>query len=979
MSFAAGSRDVFVGREREMAALTAALEDMIAGHARIVMLVGEPGIGKTRTADRLASEARQRGVVVLWGRCSEERGAPPYWPWSQILGGYVRQQDVASLASELGRGAAEVASIVPEISEKLPKSDPLPAIADPEAARFRLFDSVARFLAKAQENSALLLIFDNLHLCDVASLRLLEYLSLGPPETRTLILGTYRDIELSRGHPLSTILGELAKLPGFRRIPLRGLDRNDVKDYIEAIGAGKPPSDLVDVVHSHTEGNPFFVAEVVRLLDEQAVLSTSSKRVQWQSLQRIPEGVKEAIGRRLDRLPADGFSVLSAASVIGREFQVSPLERLLEGMTRDQILQALDVCRLAGLVERGAGAAAFRFTHALVQQSVAAELSSSAKARMHARVAQVLEMIYGSDADSHAAELAYHYAESELVLGTEKLVRYSILAAEQALRARAHEEAAEHFQMVLEAKASARPDMETARCWLGLVRALSSTTEVERLVKSMKGAIECCLAIGHAEGIVEGVGLRLSTTVADQVIDATSRCLESIPPGTPLAIRLLALRAGALGITNQEAAADRDLASAIEGALASPDVRLRREVVARAARVNFSLARWGQMLSLVDRLSSFGIDADEVPHFAVWAYLAEGKPMDGLRISLRGRESGERSADWFVYWAYSRFASRAAHSIGDFEQARAVLPANPRTLVQAEALAALAWLDFEQGHVAQGTSHLEEFVKWWSRASPPIHEDLSAACALVRAYQIAGDQPPAITALDLARKAAARGADERANSFHASLAHSVLACIVAIAGDKRQAESVYRALFPIRGTYLTAVQAAADRLLGQLARICGKPELARSHFESALGFCRTAGYVPELAWTIQAYSDLLLETEHSRAPASADLARASELVADGVELASRLGMLPLESRLREQMAMVEALQRLRARYPGGLTEREVDVLRLIAAGMSNREIAGRLTVSVYTVNRHVANIFGKIGVANRAEAATYAGKHGLLA
>ena len=199
-------RRVFVGRQRELGELGAALEESLSRRGQIVMLVGEPGIGKTRTAQELAYQAEQRGAQVLWGGCYEEQGAPPYWPWVQAMRAYGQQTGGEQLATEIGPGGANIAEIVPEIRSKLPDLEPPPDL-DPEQARFRLFDSVATFLKNAAQTQALVLVLDDLHWADRSSLLLLEFLAREIGTSPILVLGTYRNVEVSRRHPLSETLG----------------------------------------------------------------------------------------------------------------------------------------------------------------------------------------------------------------------------------------------------------------------------------------------------------------------------------------------------------------------------------------------------------------------------------------------------------------------------------------------------------------------------------------------------------------------------------------------------------------------------------------------------------------------------------------------------------------------------------------------------------------------------------------------------
>ncbi len=201
---------VFVGRQREMGELKGCLEDALSGRGRLVTLVGEPGIGKTRTAQELATYAGLRGSQVLWGRCYEEQGAPPYWPWVQAIRSYVRDIEPEQLRSNMGAGAADIAEVVSDVREQLPGLG-TPIQLEPEQARFRLFDSITAFLKNAARRKPLVLVLDDLHWADHPSLLLLEFVARELANARVMVIGTYRDVEVSRQHPLSQTLGELTR------------------------------------------------------------------------------------------------------------------------------------------------------------------------------------------------------------------------------------------------------------------------------------------------------------------------------------------------------------------------------------------------------------------------------------------------------------------------------------------------------------------------------------------------------------------------------------------------------------------------------------------------------------------------------------------------------------------------------------------------------------------------------------------------
>ena len=351
---------IFVGRQQEMAELRSALDEALPGQGRMVMLVGEPGIGKTRTAQELAVLAEQRGAQVLWGRCYEEQGAPPYWPWVQPIRAYVQQATAEHLAVEMGPGAANIAEIVPEIRGKLPDLE-TPRALEPGPARFRLFDSITTFLKNAAQRQPLMLVLDDLHWADRSSLLLLEFLAQEIATSHLLLVGAHRDVELSRDIPLSQTLGALVREQLYHRVQLDGLTRQEVGELVEGNAGITLTREAAEVVHSRTDGNPFFVGEVTR----GVTLGNVTQDEEWASV--IPEGVRDAIGRRLNRLSDQCNDMLTTASFIGKEFDFRLLVILSGGVSEDQMLQAIDEAVSGHLIEDVRGHLdRYQFSHALI-------------------------------------------------------------------------------------------------------------------------------------------------------------------------------------------------------------------------------------------------------------------------------------------------------------------------------------------------------------------------------------------------------------------------------------------------------------------------------------------------------------------------------------------------------------------------------------------------------------------------------------
>jgi predicted ATPase len=394
----AGSLDsmaggVFVGRQREMDQLKSTFEEMLSGRGRMVTLVGEPGIGKTRTAQELSTYAGMRGATVLWGRSYESGGAPPYWPWVQAIRAHVSSTEPQQLRSQLGSTGPVIAEVVQDIREKLPDLPEPQRIEDPESARFRLFDSVSTFLKNISGNQPLVVMLEDLHWADRPSLMLLEFIARELANSKILIVGNYRDVELNRRHPLSVTLGDLTRERLFERVVLRGLQRHDVQRFIEIAAGITPPAALVDTVHAQTEGNPLFVTETVRLLIQEGDIASgktaASGTTSWEI--RIPEGVREVIGRRLDRLSERCNELLTIAAVIGRQFRFGVLKMLVEDTTEGQLLDAMDEALDARIIEElPEEVGLYQFTHAQMQETLTLELSANRLVRMHARIAEAL-------------------------------------------------------------------------------------------------------------------------------------------------------------------------------------------------------------------------------------------------------------------------------------------------------------------------------------------------------------------------------------------------------------------------------------------------------------------------------------------------------------------------------------------------------------------------------------------------------------
>jgi archaellum biogenesis ATPase FlaH len=298
-------RRVFVGRNSELKELQSAFDSAMSGHGSLIMITGEPGIGKTALWEQLAIYVTLKGGQTLVGHCYEEGSMSlPYLAFIEAMRSYVLSREVKDLREELGTGAADVARIVSEVRERLKVK--LRPQKDPEEERYRLMQAVTSFLTHAAAVKPILVILEDLHAADKGTLEMLTYVSRNLGGARLLVAGTYRDVEVDRIHPLSAALAELRRISTFSRIILRGLNADEVKRMLEGITRESVPWSLVEVVHRQTEGNPLFVQEVIRYLTEQKLLIRAGGR--WLVTgdtpleMNIPEGLRDVIGKRLSSL-----------------------------------------------------------------------------------------------------------------------------------------------------------------------------------------------------------------------------------------------------------------------------------------------------------------------------------------------------------------------------------------------------------------------------------------------------------------------------------------------------------------------------------------------------------------------------------------------------------------------------------------------------------------------------------------------------
>lgn len=443
-------RGKLIGRKGELAQLEKHWDTAQQARAHMVLLSGEPGVGKTRLAFELIGRAQNDAAEVLRGGCYEYEATTPYLPFVEAFRDWVHSQNAETLRAKLGGTAPEIAKLAPEIETKLGALIPNPTLP-PNEERLRFFDHVARFLQTLAAPRGLLLFLDDLHWADQGTLNLLHYLLRHLRNDRILILAAYREVELDRTHPLAAALVEWNRERLATRISLARLSRDDTRTLIATLfGQGSISEEFSGVLFRETEGNPFFIEEVIKSLIEQGEIYRDNNgwgRKQVQEL-AIPQSVKEAIGRRLNRLSRNAVDVLRSAAALGKVFRFSELAAVV-AVPEDELLDALDEATAAQLLHANADDT-FAFTHDKIREVLYEEVNPIRRRRLHQRIGEKLEQLYLETPGAHVQvqDLAHHFIESG---DLERALTYARGAGENAAELFAQDEALTYFERAREA------------------------------------------------------------------------------------------------------------------------------------------------------------------------------------------------------------------------------------------------------------------------------------------------------------------------------------------------------------------------------------------------------------------------------------------------------------------------------------------------------------------------------------------------
>jgi DNA-binding CsgD family transcriptional regulator len=1025
----------FVGRDEAWASLTEAWTSTASTASsasgtpgrRVVLVGGEAGSGKTRLVTELSRWVHARGGAVMYGACSEQPTLP-YEPFARAIDQLVATVDAATRAWLLRDREGALGRLLPRLGTPAPTEpagvravgrateragEPAgvratEAAGDLAAERFRLFDAVATLLATLAARRPLLLVLDDLQWARRPTVELLDHLVRSPATAPVCVVATYRSTSADVGDDFKAALPDLRRHPSVSRLVIGGFDRDGVERFVAGAAGHDPGPGLapaVALLGEQTGGNAFLLGELWRHLVDAGHLVRAGGR--WRVAGPVeqlasPEGVREVVAARLDRLPDETRAVLHRAAVIGTRFSI-PVLAAAAGTDVRTVLAHLDPAVRAHVVEEE-GTGHHRFVHALVRLAVIGGLAAGERRSHHLDVAEALERVEG---DRAVADVAFHTSAAVPLAEPQRAVDAGRRAAAAARHAVANDDAARLLEAVLDLVPPGRQraelllELADARMRAGDVAAAQSrcleANDLARSVDAPDLVVAAALAYDDANWRAA-----LDGTVAADLLR------EALPLATEpdRALQLQAALGRALAFSGQGAEAEAMAQTTIAAARELGDPSTLQIAYAAALFSPWTPANLDELRLYARDL----VDVARSEHNLEWE-------LSGLdKLLFAAVVAGDLDEARAIAARHRTLTARLGQPLFRVLdlQAHALLAVGEGRFTDAESLAeeADSLASFLSGNDVAGGYGVQMFSI--RREQGRLDEARPLAEAVARFGQAGATWRPALAALYAELGLLDAAADElrflvadglaavpRDSLWWASLSYLTDAAVAL--GDRAAAEAVHRELAPARGLVvqvgnLLAAYGAVDRYLGALCGLLGRTRDAEAHFETAMRIDRRARMPVWLARTQVAYARFLVD--RAAVGGADDLDRATAMLRAAADAAERCGMRRVAAEAGELLERASgAVARRPAGAPGsaalgpehggepghgparpgtGLTPRELAILPLVAAGCTNREIGSRLHISQHTAANHIRSILLKTGCANRTEAAAWALRQGLV-
>jgi class 3 adenylate cyclase/tetratricopeptide (TPR) repeat protein len=898
---AAAERPLF-GRTAELERLTAALERAAGGERRLVLLGGEPGIGKTRLVAELAARAHERGALVLYGRCDEDLGIP-YQPFVEALGHYVEHSSAQLVARQRDAQSGALSRLLPQLAAGGPGQAPDPATGD----RHVLFSEVGSMLATNQ-HPPLVLVLDDLHWADKATLLLLKYLFHSPTPSSVLLVGTYRTTGLPADGPLQELVADLGRAEDCERMELAGLDQADIVGLTAALAGHQLAPAIVELSRSlsgGTGGNPFFLTEILRGLADSGDLERAGDAAAGSASFQVelPGTIRETVGHRVGKLPEATQEILGTAAAIGSDFEPGLLARAAE-TSEDEVLDALDDAVAAGIVTEPPGDGnRYSFSHGLIGHTLYERLGPGRRRRTHRRIAQALEDLCGDNIETRIAELAHHVIKGAYSEDLPRALDYARRAGDRALAQLAPQEAESWYQRALQL-ADEQPDAESLRCELliGLGTAQNQSGNAAFRATLLEAA-ELARRVGDSDGLVRAAlantrGFVSATGVVDaERIETLEAALAAVGDSDSAdRAKLLALLAAELTFAGDW---DRRLALSDE-ALATARRLSDADTLGHVLSTRFMTIWTPEALPERDanteeeialaHASGDPLDRFRATHWRAVVSVEAGRLQEAAMLVERecrlADQLGQPTAQWLA--AYDRATQALMHGLLDEAETWArdagrIATESGQPEAQAFLVGQLVNIRFEQGRLGE----LEPTIAAQVDANPGIPA-FRAALTLARAE--GEDEVGAREVLDVDTANGFASFDHDSN-WLVGLAIYAEAC--GRLGEEAAARALHGKLEPFADQVAFNSATAwglVERHLGTLAGVLGETDEAETRLRAAAARHEEMGAPVWLARTRLDLGRLL--REHGRG----DRDEARWLAEQAMATARNLGCLTIERR-----------------------------------------------------------------------------------
>lgn len=876
---------VFAGRQRELTELESALGDALAGRARLVVVSGEAGIGKTALADELALRAARRGARATWARCPELAGVPPFWPWAEILRGL--------LAEDAVRGRLDASTLA--ACDTLTGSTP-PADTEADGSRFALFDSVRRALQVAGEVSPRLIVLDDVHAADAASMELLRFVAAQLQSGRCLILAATRPVA-HRSAALASVTGTSTVIA----LPLRGLDQSELSVLIESLSGARPRPETVTAVHDATSGNPFFAESLVRLLQRDLRL----EELDASAPMPLPDSVLAVLRQRIERVPDRERTVLTLLAAAGRTFE-RQLATALAG-TVELADGAIEAATSEALVEPLPGHhGAFRFAHALVNSALLDDAAVGDPAPLHARVADVLEKLHQGHLEAHLPTLAHHYGLAGDALAA-KAFDYSRRAGARARAQLAFEDAAAHYEAAIEhgqRGGLTGTEITTLLIDLGEARIRAGQIELgrtacneafERATGPSDGHLMARAALTYSSPPVDG-GI-----VNEKIVRMIGTALAEIGDESPhLRARLRARLGAELMLTVADETRETLAREAVREARATGDdrvlataLRFAQSALATPQHVEECLTLTNEAIEAARRLGDVHALVDALAYRSVHHLTLGAVQPYADDVATIEQIAGEVPTPAHRWYTAVAAASRAL-LLGRLDEAPALIDA---TLDHASetpnAMASWQFQHFALQWERGGLETFEDLLATFPQARPGVGFMARAAIALIQASTGRAEEARA-GLQDLAAELSAHH-----QPWIWLLSAAWLVDAADRVGDAEAARLLQRALEPYERLHVigatgtvAAYWGSVSRLLANLALLLGDEDRAVQYADQALTAHTRVGSRPYVARSQAELARTLLARGRA-----GDNDRAVALIEEASAAAARMGLTSVEALL----------------------------------------------------------------------------------